>query len=443
MSDHFWEDEDGATRDDRGVSHDPDTGLPIDITSPGGPPPGGYDDRDPNAGHVNPDTGQFDPDNYWPREQPVQAPPETPTTNAPPTAPGAPKPPTPPGPPAPKPKAPSNPGAVNPPPPATSTYRPPAFAPSPFITADGRVPPGLPYSPDPHAVALQNAALEKAINTPAVEKFVNPYQGAQDQLVNQFLTTPVVKPFVNPFQGAQDTLMHKFLNEPQYDQTYINGLNEQQKEIALAREGQATRGILQRAASRGVQAGGQVQAGMRRASQDTTSNLLQSQRDINLDVAGRNREGYERAVGLSDALNRARSEEQFRVDTTNRAAYERGVGLSDQLASGQADRDFRTDSTNRSALLDALGMSESIYGGREDRGLNASRFMESIRQFDNDMKERQAEFGATNQYGYDSLNTNNRFNYDNMNNTTRFNYDNLNSMNERDWLNYLARLAGR
>ena len=48
------------------VSIDPDTGLPVDITSPGGPPPGGYDHRDPNAGYVNPETGQYDPGNYWP-----------------------------------------------------------------------------------------------------------------------------------------------------------------------------------------------------------------------------------------------------------------------------------------------------------------------------------------------------------------------------------------
>ena len=313
-----------------------------------------------------------------------------------------------------------------------SSYTPPAFTPSPFIMPNGMVPPGMPFSPDPHAVQLQNQALETALNTHAVQPFVNPYQASQDALIQQFMNEPVAKPFVNPFQSAQDTLMQKFLNEPQYDQAYINGLNEQQKEIALAREGQANRGLLQRAASRGVQAGGQVQAGMRRASQDTTSNLLQSQRDINLDVEGRNREGYERAVGLSDALNRARSEEQFRIDTTNREAYERGLSLSNQLASGQADRDYRTDTANRSALLDALGMSETIYGGREDRGLNTSRFMETIREYDQDLLNRQAEFSAGSNFGYDQLNSGNKFNY-----------DSLNSMNEREWLNYLARLAGR
>lgn len=275
--------------------------------------------------------------------------------------------------PAPKPNAPSQPSTP------TSTYKPPSFTPSPFITPDGKVPPGLPFSPDPHAVELQNQALEKVLNTPAVQ------------------------PFVNPYQSSQDALIQKFLNEPQYDQTYVNSLNEQQKEIALAREQQARRGILQSSAGRGVQAGGQVQAGFRRAGQDTTQNLLQSQRDIDT-----------------------------RVHDENRAGFERALGLSDQLAGGMSDRLFRTDSANRASLLDALASSENIYGGREDRGLNVSRFMETIRQFDNDMKERQAEFGANNQFGYDTLNTN-----------SRFNYDQLNNMNEQAWLNYLARLAGR
>lgn len=259
-----------------------------------------------------------------------------------------------------------------------STYKPGAFTPSPFITPNGMVPPGLPFSPDPHAVQLQNQALEKAM-TPAVQPFVNPYQGAQDQLINKFLT------------------------EPQFDQNYINQQNEQQKEIALAREQMARRQMLQGSANRGTMAGGQVQAGMRRIGDDTSQQLLQSNRDINMHAQEANRGGFERALGISD-----------------------------QMAGGMADRLFRTDSTNRQALLDAISASESVYGGREDRGMNVAKLMEQIRMFDNDLKEKQAEFGANNQFGYDTLNTNNRFNY-----------DQLNSLSERDWLSYLARLAGR
>ena len=260
-----------------------------------------------------------------------------------------------------------------------SSYRPPAFTPSPFITPNGQIPPGLPFSPDPHAVALQNAALEKALNNPAVEPFQNPFKAKQDELVNSFLNTPM------------------------FDNNYVNMLNEQQKEIALAREQAANRGVMQRSANRGVLGGGQVDAGVRRNRQDTTAGLLQSHRDISTKVQGDNRVGYERAVSLAD-----------------------------QIAAADADKKFREQTANRQALLDALGTSELVYGGREDRGLNVAKLMETIREYDMDIANRQAEFSAGSTFGYDNMNTNNRFNY-----------DSLNSNNERAWLDYLARLAGR
>lgn len=252
-------------------------------------------------------------------------------------------------------------------PPPRTPYKPPSMTPSPFIMPNGMIPPGMPFSPDPRAVEQQNRALEQAM-------------------------TPAIQQFVNPYQGAQDALMQKFLSEPQFGPDYINALNEQQKEISLAREGQAKRGLMQRSASRGVMAGGQVQSGMKRINDATSQNLLQSNRDINIQTQEANRGGFERALGISD-----------------------------QLAGGMADRMFRTDAGNRQALLDAIGQSENVYGGREDRGLNVSRLMEMIRQFDNDMSERQSEFASNGQ----------------------FNYDNMNSMNEKSWLDYLARLAGR
>lgn len=223
----------------------------------------------------------------------------------------------------------------------------------------------------------------------------------QNQALERALTQDTVTPFANPYQAAQRELMNKFLTQPAFGPDYINMLNEQQKEILLAREQQANRGVLQRSASRGVTGGGQVDSGLRRNRTDTTQGLLQSQRDISTRVQGE-----------------------------NRGAYERAVELADRLAAAEGDQQYRTQMTNRQALLDALGMSENIYGGREDRGLNVGRLMETIREFDSDILNRQAEFGSNQNYQYDSMNTANRFNY-----------DNLNSANERAYQDLLATLS--
>ena len=381
----FWEE------DDIDYSQRPDLAPPNSTWNPdnssGDDSHGGWNTTHPSSDNYDPTWGGYvdpndpnDPHSGWLDDVYDAQGWGTRPTGAPTPPPGTTPPPTPTPTPTPKPTpTPNKPGSVSGPGDYKSSYTPPAFTPSPFIMPNGMVPPGMPFSPDPNAVALQNAALEKAVNTPAVQPFVNPYQAAQDQLMNKFMT------------------------EPQYDQNYINMLNEQQKEIALAREGQMRRGILQSAANRGVQSGGQVQAGMRRAGQDTTQNLLEAQRGIATQAHDQNRAGFERALGLSD-----------------------------QLAAGMSERLYRTDTANRSALLDALGLTESIYGGREDRGLNVGRFMETIREYDQDLLNRQAEFSAGSNFGYDQLNSGNRFNY-----------DSLNSMNEREWLNYLARLAGR
>ena len=195
------------------------------------------------------------------------------------------------------------------------SYRPPALTPSPFIMPNGMVPPGLPFSPDPQAVQLQNDALQRIM--------------------------------------TQDV----------FGQDYINKMNEQQKEIALAREQQGSRELMQRMAGRGVLAGGGREAGLRRLGQDTSRQLLQSQRDV-----------------------------------TNQAT-----------------------SANRAALMDAIGIHNQVYGERQDRGLNIAKLMEAIRMYDQDLLNRQAEFGSG------------------MN----FNYDSLNANNERSWLDYLARLGGQ
>jgi hypothetical protein len=182
----------------------------------------------------------------------------------------------------------------------TSTYTPPAMTPSPFIMPNGMVPPGVPYSPSTE------------------------FQGMQDQLMRSMLTQPVLSPEV------------------------IAQMNEQQKELALQRGGAGQGDMAQRFASMGRGGGGYAAGQQRRASDALTSQLLQSQRDVSINAANLNRQGF----------------------------------------------------------LDALSSSDSVLGGREGRGLNASRFAEGIREYDNDLLQRQSEFGANQDYRYADLNAN-------------------------------------
>ncbi len=262
-----------------------------------------------------------------------------------------------------------NPGPSNQPNPG---YKPPPLQPSPFVTPNGQIPPGMPYSPNPHAVALQNQAMEKALTTPAYTQTANP-------LLDQMQTSVMQQLLGN-------------VNNPLFGPEYTNMLNEQQKEIQLARQGQVVHDMQQRAASRGTTAGGGLQAGIRRAQDDTTKNILQAHRDTSI-----------------------------QTQQANRDAQMGAMALADQVGQGAWSRDYQGQIANRGSLLDALGMSDTIYGGREDRGLNVSRLMEMIRQYDQDLLNRQSEFGS--RLGFD--------------------YSTLNSGNDNAWLAYLARIAGK
>ena len=305
-------------------------------------------------------------------------------------------------------------------------YRPPSIQPSPFIMPNGQIPPGMPYSPNPQAVAMQNAALQRALQTDAVSPYqFNPAEQQirtqQEALLQRLMGTPAFTPPVDPNRDAQDRLLQQILTQPAFGQDYINTLNEQQKEIALGREQYGNERRLQHAASRGVASGGTLQAAGRRASEDTTRQLLESQRDIRLQTEQANRGAYERALPISQGISSER-ESQARTAAALNAQVQTAIAeLSDSILGGRQDRASDTQTTNRSALLSALGMSENIYGGRQDRGLDVSRMGEMIRQFDQGLLNRQSEFGSRLTYDYDSLNNDAR----------------------SAWLNYLARLAGR
>jgi hypothetical protein len=248
-------------------------------------------------------------------------------------------------------------------------YTPPAFTPSPFIMPNGMVPPGMPFSPDPTAIAQQNAALKQAMETPAV----TPGAGVDPELMRM-----------------QDTLLKQVLQGNPFGPEYMNKLNEQQKEIALARAQSQQRGLMQRAANRGTLQGGAVQAGMRRVDDEASRNILQAHRDASLQTGQLN-------------------------EMANRQATQ----LGESILGGREDRAVGQQALNRNALLDALMASENIYGGRENRGLAVSKFAEAIRQYDQDLLNRQAEFGSS----------------------LGFNYDSLNAGSYNSWLNYLANLS--
>lgn len=298
-----------------------------------------------------------------------------------------------------------------------------SYSPPPMIQANGQVPSGMPYSPDPHGVALQNAALQRVLTEQAYTPQVDPQVMAlQKQVLTQLqdlLGKPAIQPFQNPFQANQDALINRFLTQPAFGPEYINQLNEQQKELQLAREQAAVGQMRQGAAGRGTAQGGALQAGIRRAGQDTSRNLLDSHRSISLQTEQANRDASEQALGVSHMIGREREDMSRLRDLANREALLGTLGMSGDISGRIQDRDMTGQLANRNALLEALGISNSIYGGREDRGLNVARLMETIRQYDNDLLNRQSEFGA-------SLN---------------FNYDTMNNSNEQFWLNYLDRLS--
>lgn len=174
---------------------------------------------------------------------------------------------------------------------------------SPMVMGDGTIPPGIPYSPTPAPQMNPNA----------------------NGVLNDILTKPV------------------------YDQNYLNQLNETQKEMALKRNEQLGSGLLQNAASRGTTNGGQLVRRQSELSNDLTNQLLQSNRDVNIQTTGANR------AGLLDALTSASSMyrdnlagAQFTDDQSLRATQQRRADqeLARLLEQYNRDNTYRYDSMN-------------------------------------------------------------------------------------------------
>lgn len=346
------------------------------------------------------------------------------------------------------------PGPAPPPGPTTAPapVPQPNYNPPSMINPNGSVPPGPAWSP------LQQQQLEYSLTTPAYTKNVDPQVAALQKSVLDKLMGAMSKPVVSevdpaikqlqdevygkiqgmvngpvsPFQENEDAVINRLLTQPAFGDDYVNQLNEQQKEIQLSRQQAAIRSMQQRAASQGRSYGGGVQAGIRRTEDDTTKNLLESQRNISTQAHSANIDVLMQALGLSSDIGAQRADtqrnnlqlgtnftdlaqqRQLMSDQINNNGLLAQLGLANDVGSGIEQRDFNGQVANRDALLSALGVSNSIYGDK-------NRLLENIRQYDNDLLNRQSEFGS--RLGFD--------------------YTSLNSQNQTAWLNYLARLAGK
>lgn len=120
------------------------------------------------------------------------------------------------------------------------------------------------------------------------------YQGAN---ISQFQQSS--NPEINALQDQQ---MKAILSNPTYSDDYKNKLMESQKEL-IANRGQAdTLALKQNAARRGVTDSGATGAAQRRLDTGVTTNLLKSNRDIDLNTTGANRQSILDALSASQGV---------------------------------------------------------------------------------------------------------------------------------------------
>lgn len=120
------------------------------------------------------------------------------------------------------------------------------------------------------------------------------YKGAN---ISQFQQSS--NPEINSLQDQQ---MKAILSNPTYSDDYKNKLMESQKEL-IANRGQAdTLALKQNAARRGVTDSGATAAAQRRLDTGVTTDLLKSNRDIDLNTTGANRQSILDALSASQGV---------------------------------------------------------------------------------------------------------------------------------------------
>lgn len=298
-------------------------------------------------------------------------------------------------------------------------YGPPQ---SPMIAPNGTIPQGIPYNPA----------------QPTAPPVFQPTQaGAAPTYQPQAQAPQAASPFAD-LHNQQNNLIQQLTNNPTFDQNWINQQNEQQKELIVNRQQEASRAAAAGAAHRGVGQGGAADATQRRIGDEATRQLLQSNRDINFQATGANRAGQLNALqtgaNITDPQEaRSQQMDQFLRSLTsqegqfgaglNNSNWQFGTGLQsneNQFQAGlnnsnyqfgqnfgQNERQFGANlANNQNQFGQTLGNNQWQFGqnfGEGQRQFDTSQ-ANQMQQFLQNMLQRKDEFGQNMGFNRDNAN---------------------------------------
>lgn len=199
-----------------------------------------------------------------------------------------------------------------------------------------------------------NAANISQYNAPDLSKQTGDINNLVGQLMNtnlpqyQAANISQFNAKDNPaISGLQDANLMQTLSSPTYNEDYKNKLNEAQKEMLVNRGRANKEDIAQNAARRGVTDSGRTEATQQRANTDLTNQLMQSQRDVELQTTGANRQGMLDALNASQGILGSRAG----IDVAN---Y--GAKLSGETAQAGENK------SAYQSLMDAFNAKSNLVG---------------------------------------------------------------------------------
>jgi hypothetical protein len=362
------------------------------------------------------------------------------------------------------------------------------------VQGDGKIPPPQPLpsvqaapqpapAPQPQNPGPQNTGALQGINLGS-QPF-STYQAGQFQTqVNQPGALPgsyqgsQFSQFQNPNQqalnDAQQQLLQRLLQNPEtLGPQQLAQLKEKQKEAALLQEQQGLQNAMQNAASRGTTNGGALAGIQRQLGADRATNVINSNRDLDLAAALQNRQDMTQALGavesiLGGQMSRASQGYQNVLqgqttqadDTRNvsQDAIQRALAgnaqdldasrLNLQKEGMQMDQNFQQFQTQRSAedanlqrLLSQFGINEAVRGsgraddqfglqqelGRGGLALDMLRRGDQVDQFGKNLNLNYAQLDETQRQA---------------NNNLGFNYTQLNQQGQNDLISQIMRMVG-
>lgn len=124
--------------------------------------------------------------------------------------------------------------------------------------------------------------------------------------------------YQNPaLMGQQDKLMGQILGQPTLSPEVIAQMQEQQKELAVNQGQAAGRQYDQNAAGRGIFGGGTYESNKQNQANQLTQQLLQSNRDVNVNAATTNRQSLLDALSASQSVLGQRQNLGYNYDAAN------------------------------------------------------------------------------------------------------------------------------